>query len=69
MGLSQVIALLLQGYLCVCVTVYTSVPQLVKIWQDSAGTEVVSDHATSRSQAGPNIRLDNKPRLHSLFGQ
>lgn len=51
------------------VTLCTGLPKLAKVRQDSTGVEVVSDHATSRSQTGPNVRLDNKPRLHSLFGQ
>ena len=54
--------------MCV-VTAYTCLPKLAKVRQDSTGIEVVSDHATSRSQAGPNIRFDNKARLHSLLGQ
>ena len=57
--------------MCVCggVAVYTCLPQLAEVRQDSTGAEVVSDHATSRSQAGTDVRLDNKPGLHGLFGQ
>lgn len=56
--------------MCLCAnTVYACLPQLAKVRQDSTGAEVVSDHTTSRSQAGPDVRLHNKPGLHSLFGQ
>lgn len=69
-GLFQVIVVGLNVRVCVClVIVYTRLPKLAKVRQDSTGIEVVSDHATSRGQAGPNIRFDNKPRLHSLLGQ
>lgn len=57
-------------FVSVCVlAVYIHLPQLIKVRQDSTGIEVVRDHAASGSQAGPNIRLDEKPGLYSLSGQ
>lgn len=57
-------------FVSVCVlAVYIHLPQLIKVRQDSTGIEVVRDHAASGSQAGPNIRLDEKPGLCSLSGQ
>lgn len=44
-------------------------PQLAKVRQDSTGTEVVRNHADTRSQAGLNVRPNNKPRLHGLLSQ
>lgn len=52
-------------HVCVCVLL----PQLAKVRQDSTGIEVVCNHADARSQAGLNVRSNNKPRLHGLLSQ
>lgn len=52
-----------------CVRACELLPQLAKVRQDSTGTEVVRNHADTRSQAGLNVRPNNKPRLHGLLSQ
>lgn len=46
----------------------TCSPQLVEVRQYSTGIEVVGDHATSRSQAGPDVGLDDEPGFYGLLG-
>ena len=46
-----------------------SVPQLAEVGQDSASAEVLGHHAGAGSQAGPDVRLHIKTRLHRLLRQ